>query len=128
MIIVKERGDCPDTTIWAEGYFANKEHPEYQTVTEGVDYPEKKVILEMLDVAEGKAKNIGYLGWSTCRVCRCHNGSREFVFSPSSTDWSAGEYRWPEGLKHYIEKHSYKPSDVFIKLLRYMVTIPKNQF
>lgn len=36
-------------------------------------------------------------GWSNCRLCGIHNGSR------CLTD---GAYTWPEGLPHYLEAHS----------------------
>jgi hypothetical protein len=49
-----------------------------------------------------------YRGMSTCRVCHCWNGNGEF----NHKGW-----RWPEGLRHYIEVHNVKPSSDFINMV-----------
>jgi len=49
-----------------------------------------------------------YRGLSECRICKCANGSREFV---------CNGFRWPEGLRHYIEEHGVKPSTEFIDMI-----------
>lgn len=49
-----------------------------------------------------------FLGWSDCRICGCMNGTMEYELY----DWL-----WPEGFKHYIEKHNVKPSEDFIAFI-----------
>jgi len=49
-----------------------------------------------------------YRGSSSCRICKCQNGSREFTY---------GGFCWPEGFRHYIECHKIKPSDEFIEMI-----------
>jgi hypothetical protein len=41
-----------------------------------------------------------YRGYSGCRLCGRLNGTREFSLTKNDI-----EYRWPEGLKHYIAEH-----------------------
>lgn len=45
-------------------------------------------------------KDIVYRGSSKCRICKCINGSREFVLERGGK-----MYHWPEGLRHYVEEH-----------------------
>jgi hypothetical protein len=49
-----------------------------------------------------------YRGWSTCRICDIHNGSREFDYNG---------YVWPQGFRHYIKDHNVKPTDGFIQMI-----------
>lgn len=49
-----------------------------------------------------------YRGMSTCRICGELNGSK---------DLSNGEYVWPSGLGHYVQKHGLRLPDVFINSL-----------
>lgn len=53
----------------------------------------------------GKEKH-AWRGWSDCRFCSKHNGSR------CLTD---GHYVWPEGFSHYLKEHGVKPDDEFIQ-------------
>ena len=46
-----------------------------------------------------------YRGLSPCRLCGCHNGSKEL------TD---GTYCWPEGLAHYLIAHCVRLPDEFV--------------
>lgn len=41
-----------------------------------------------------------YRGWSNCRLCGHRNGYCEYELTIGNV-----EYRWPEGLRHYIAEH-----------------------
>jgi hypothetical protein len=47
---------------------------------------------------------IAYRGWSTCRICGTHNGSREF---------HVDGWQWPEGYRHYLSAHNVEPDPEF---------------
>jgi hypothetical protein len=49
---------------------------------------------------------MAYLGWSTCRICGCENGTK---------DMTDGVYVWPEGFAHYLIAHEVKPPVEFIQ-------------
>jgi hypothetical protein len=40
-------------------------------------------------------------GWSTCRFRGCREGEKN-----GSANFTDGEWYWPEGLAHYIQRHS----------------------
>jgi len=63
------------------------------------------VFIDQLEAVEASSETISYRGWSTCRICGCSNGSREYQ-APGAT--------WPEGLKHYITDHNVVPSQAFV--------------
>ena len=48
---------------------------------------------------------VGARGFSLCRLCGDFNGSAEYC---------VGSFRWPEGLRHYIDEHLVRPSQPFI--------------
>lgn len=51
-------------------------------------------------------------GWSTCRFCK--------QATPGSCEITDGEYIWPSGYIHYIEKHKVVPPPRFVrKVLRF---------
>lgn len=45
-------------------------------------------------------------GWSRCRFCGVHNGSRCL---------EDGTYVWPEGFAHYLEVHAVRPPHEFVR-------------
>jgi hypothetical protein len=47
-----------------------------------------------------------YRGWSNCRLCGEHVGSK---------DKSDGVYVWPDGLSHYLRIHKVRLSDEFVE-------------
>jgi hypothetical protein len=51
---------------------------------------------------------ICFRGWSTCRICRCKNGTQEFVST---------HFTWPEGYLHYIRDHSLRPPAEFVEFV-----------
>jgi hypothetical protein len=50
-----------------------------------------------------------YKGWSTCRLCKKHNGS---------TDLGDDKWLWPEGFAHYVRDHAVKPHEEFLNHVR----------
>jgi hypothetical protein len=46
-----------------------------------------------------------FVGFSPCRICGERNGNLEY---------SDGRYLWPEGLSHYVEKHSVRLPAEFV--------------
>lgn len=66
---------------------------------------DKQLFLEKL---ENVCKYDAYKGWSSCRICKCHNGSREFFNN---------NFRWPSGYKHYLKDHNVKPDDDFFEYI-----------
>lgn len=58
---------------------------------------EYAIVLAYLNTPE---RTEGYRGWSTCRVCKCPNGSQ---------DWFKGPFRYPQGYVHYLVEHGFKP-------------------
>ncbi len=49
-----------------------------------------------------------YRGFSWCRVCRCDSGDM------GSKDLTDGVWLWPEGLSHYLRRHSVGLPEDFI--------------
>lgn len=88
-----------------EGYWYSKYSPEYlMPQAQAEPWPGKAEFLKALDRWESDAHVVAYRGWSTCRICGCHNGSEEFEHDG---------WRWPQGYKHYIVEHNVKPSLAF---------------
>ncbi len=48
-------------------------------------------------------------GYSICRICNSENGSGEYHLD---------KYSWPEGYRHYIEKHHVIPSKQFYSFIK----------
>lgn len=72
------------------------------------DFLESLITLEDL-IRKHKVGRINrFRGFSSCRCCNEVNGSHEFHYD----GWT-----WPEGLRHYVEKHNVKPDQVFIDFL-----------
>lgn len=59
--------------------------------------------LRQLRAVEKTAEVLHFRGWSYSRLTGKLNGSREYVL---------GNWRWPEGLGHYIE-HGVRPTTDF---------------
>jgi len=64
---------------------------------------ERERIIEYLRAGCDFSKISGwaYGGWSTCRFRGCREGERN-----GSADLTDGEWYWPEGLAHYVQRHS----------------------
>lgn len=103
-----------------EGHWYSKREPHFpMPVHSDTPHPQKQEILDTYDFlmsmpifdyteandwANGHVK--GYRGWSSCRCCQKHNGSREYNYR----DWA-----WPEGFRHYIADHNVIPTKDFLK-------------
>lgn len=98
-----------------EGFWWSEREPHFpKPVSSDVEFEGK---LEVLSALEKLEKNI-YLhkkqagsciyfkGFSKCRCCKTSNGSMEFSYK---------NWKWPEGLMHYIKQHNVKPSDAFLR-------------
>ncbi len=63
---------------------------------------ERERVLEHL--RRGRVHDASF-GFSSCRFCGQHNGTR---------DMTDGTYVWPEGFAHYLTHHDVKPPPYFI--------------
>lgn len=72
--------------------------------TADVVWPNQAQFLVKLDELETVASAIDYMGYSFCRLCGRENGASEFI---------AGGFVWPEGLRHYVADHGVRPSRDF---------------
>lgn len=98
-----------------EGFWWSEREPHLpKPVSSDVDFEGKAAVVEALEKLE---KNIYthkdragtcvyFKGWSTCRCCGAENGSAEFSYK---------NWKWPDGLAHYVKVHNVKPSDDFLK-------------
>lgn len=94
-----------------EGFWNDSEnrYPEYPMPVHSDEVLENKdIILAGLTGAEYATPCIGHMGFSVCRCCGENVGSREFVHIEF-------KWRWPQGLRHYIERHNIRPSDDFLR-------------
>ncbi len=69
--------------------------------------------LDALDAVERSARGLSrmhFMGTSGCRICGCSNGTGEFYDARPD---AAHGWRWPMGLRHYVEAHSVEPSVAF---------------
>jgi hypothetical protein len=67
------------------------------------DAEERAFVIAYLKAGEVRTR---WRGISGCAICHCHNGS---------TDLTDGEWVWPQGYAHYLEKHGVKPPAEFIE-------------
>ena len=92
-----------------EGYWWSESTPEYpMPVANTEPWEDQKLFLVRLARREKTAKITRFRGASECRICGCRNGSAEF---------SSGRWRWPSGLRHYVEDHNVEPSDEFVTFI-----------
>lgn len=90
-----------------EGYWWSERTPQFPK-PEHSDNPfeNKDAIVKKLKSIQSRQRMNHFKGFSVCRCCKQCNGSGEY----SHKNW-----KWPEGLLHYIEAHNVKPSEQFIK-------------
>lgn len=89
-----------------EGFWYSPAEPGWpRPVPHAKPWKGKSHFVELLTKLEGEAQELCYKGWSTCRICHCHNGSVTYRYK---------QWEWPSGFLHYIEKHNVRPSDEFI--------------
>ena len=88
-----------------EGFWYSKYEPYLpKPVPNLKPWKGQKKFLAALDKAESKARESRFKGSSKCRICGCTNGS---------ADYKLDFWQWPDGLRHYIEKHNVRPSLAF---------------
>jgi len=93
------------------GFWYSKQEPDLpKPVAKKQPFKDQDDFLEALKKVEGR-KTVGkrhYRGWSTCRICKCKNGSTEFY---------CDGWVWPEGYKHYISEHNVVPDKAFYQFI-----------
>ena len=92
-----------------EGYWWSRYEPQYlMPICHDIPWEGQEDFLHALRRRQKAAAKVQYRGWSTCRICKCTNGS---------TEYKSGGWIWPEGYIHYIEEHNVKPSSEFYKFV-----------
>lgn len=87
-----------------EGYWRTSYAPELPMPATDVDWPERDRFLPLLDDVQKAARARYTKGMSTCRICGETNGSIEYELD---------EWKWPEGLRHYLSDHGVRPTADF---------------
>ena len=97
------------STFKREGFWKSIAEPDLpMPVPNGDPIKSQALFLEKLTQKESKALKLSYRGWSTCRICKCVNGTQSF----QDRGWE-----WPSGYKHYIDVHNVRPSRDFYKFI-----------
>ena len=90
-------------------------------VREGWHSADLKLIVDYLKSGHDASRTVGpngevlstrYCGFSTCRF-RCNEGRVN-----GTLDFTDGIWLWPEGLAHYIERHSVILPEEFVGTMR----------
>ncbi len=93
-----------------EGYWWSEFTPEYPKPEHSHDmHVQKQEILHAMEKLEGfnmRVRKRHFKGFSRCRCCGISNGSTEYEYKG---------WRWPQGLKHYVDGHNIVPSKEFCK-------------
>lgn len=112
---MREFGASPLDFFRAEGYWRSElasdgalPFPE----SEGWDQPAADAFVALMTTLEAELERrrmvMGFMGFSRCRLCGCTNGSTEYFFQG---------WKWPAGLRHYVEAHRVVPSSEFQALV-----------
>lgn len=100
------------------GFWKDRHSPEHlnspMPVEKADEHSDKSEILKRLTLLESESREVRYRGWSNCRICGESNGSGEFHFIDKE---SKVEYVWPEGYRHYLDKHNVEPNQKLLKLI-----------
>ena len=72
----------------------------------------QRSIIEKLKKKLATGKPVAYRGWSTCRLCKKHNGSKELTIVHNDVT-----YKIPEGYLHYLEAHKVKAEPILLSIL-----------
>lgn len=95
---------------WHESFRPDSPYPMPVSDPLFDQWVERQSFLDALSRVESQLATVTqYRGWSNCRLCDCHNGSREFSF----LNW-----KWPIGFRHYIEEHRVRPTQAFQDFIR----------
>lgn len=93
--------------IKVEGYWWSKQEPNFPKPEHSEKpFNEKEKVIARLKIVQERTRVVHYKGISTCRCCDTCNGSSEYFYK---------NWKWPEGLLHYIDVHNIKPSDDFLE-------------
>ena len=81
------------------------------------------VFIRELTYLQSMQQGVGYLGFSTCRLCGKANGSSEYMCVYTTTNT---QYVWPEGYLHYVQDHRVPPPAEIVDAVHTMYTHPDN--
>ena len=97
----------------AVGYWYSVAQPELPDPATYVDasWPEDERRLTIAYLRSGPSC-VRWCGYSTCRLCG--ETGREL----GDADLTDGSWIWPEGLTHYLERHSVRPLKTIATLIR----------
>ena len=106
---------------YQEGFWYSKLEPNFPKPCRGLftNKKERDIFLNNLEEVELHARIIIYKGPSNCRICNNLNGCATYHF-----EYKNIRYEWPDGFKHYIEKHKVKPTKQFIDMIIEVGKIP----
>lgn len=82
------------------GYWANYLDESLPTPMANTSREDQAEIITKLKSAMNNGYWQQYRGWSNCRLCGKHNGSKELEIIHGDV-----KYRIPEGYLHYLEDH-----------------------
>ena len=92
-----------------EGFWKSSYEPDLPFPTSNdTQWEGQTPFVRQLEQVEQVAHCEAYRGSSTCRICGCLNGHRQYTHK----GWT-----WPEGLLHYITEHNVQPSFEFQKMI-----------
>ena len=128
----ESKSSSKNSSSFREGYWADDQDPKKDSYKGKYPWPvassftEKDAFLAKLTEVEQhlqkleKSKKrddedfvIHYRGLSKCRICKIHNGAKEYVLKFSKF----AKVNWPEGFRHYVEAHEIKPSERFVEII-----------
>jgi hypothetical protein len=96
--------------LWSGSHTAN--YPDVVAFVDAeADDEGRRAIADRLD--GGRRTDRAYMGYATCTICGCRNGSGEL------TD---GVFIWPEGLGHYVRLHRVRLPAELERALRLPMT------
>lgn len=90
------------------GFWSQREDGPYWPEVLEKPWDGQEAFLEQLGRVEASLSPLQFRGTSHCRICHCANGSREY---------RTNKAEWPEGFRHYVEKHNLKPPARFIEYI-----------
>ncbi len=67
-------------------------------------WPGREAFLARLTLVQKSATGVDYMGYSACRLCGKQNGASQYTL---------GNWTWPEGFEHYVREHDVRPSAHF---------------
>lgn len=83
------------------GYWGSHLYPDLPMPQENTARPDQAEVIAKLKEAMKTGYMLQYRGWSNCRICGKHNGSKELEIIRGDTKFSI-----PEGYVHYLEDHA----------------------